>query len=118
MRSRQTEKSSEWEKNMPCVWDREKAGEAGIGFGNYPKGKQRGSVTCPQSHSLAVKLRFTSRSSDLHFKATASPRPSGAPRLNGSNTEEAKEQKMVCQAFLNHTSDLTGGRSRKNRNLL
>ena len=29
-----------------------------------------------------------------------------------------KEQKMVCQAFLNHTSDLTGGRSRKNRNLL
>ena len=88
--SRQTEKSSEWEKSVPCVWDREKAGEVGTEFGDYPKGKKRGSVTCPRSHRLAAKPRFTSRSPDPHFKATASPSPSGAPRLNGSNTEEAK----------------------------
>lgn len=86
-------------------------------LGIIPRGN-RGSVTCPWSHSLAAKPRFTSRSSDPHFKATASPSPSGAPRLNGSNMEEAKEQKMACQVFLNHTSDLTGGRSRKNGNLL
>ena len=118
MQSKRTEKSSEWEKSMPRLWDRGKSGGVGTGFGNYPKGKQRGSMTCPWSHSLAAKLRFTFRSSDPRFKATASPSPFGTPGLNGSNTEEAKEQKMACQAFLNHTSDLTGGRSRKNGNLL
>lgn len=103
---------------MSCLRDREKAGEVVKGFGIYPKGKQRGPVTCPGSHSLAAKSRFTSRSSDPHFKATANPSPSGAPRLNRGNTGEAKEKKMACTAFPNHTSALTGGRSRKNGKLL
>lgn len=56
--SKRTEKSSEWEKSMPRLRDRGKAGEVGTGFGNYPKGKQRGSVTCPRSHSLAAEIHI------------------------------------------------------------
>lgn len=52
--SRQTEKSSEWEKSVPWL-DRDKAGAAGTGFGNYPKRKQRVSdlpmVTQPGSEA-------------------------------------------------------------------
>lgn len=100
MWSRQTEKSSEWEKSVPWL-DRDKAGGGWYRIGNYPRGKQRVSdlpmVTQPQ----LVASRFTSRSSDPHFKATAGW-PFWCPKAKSITWEEAKEQKMACQVFLNH----------------
>lgn len=76
---------------MPWL-DRDKAGRLVQGFGNYPKRKQRVSdlpmVTQPGSGSSHPGPP------DPHFKATTSPSPSGAPRLNGVTWRGSQRQKM------------------------